>query len=231
MKSNNCVRGREFTLIELLVVVAIITILAGLLLPALGTAREKSRSISCINNLRQLQMGVTSFADSNNESLPGSLASGLIFRDSLGRPYDPVSISHQRDCIKQGQFYSEVGNTDIYHCPSVSVDSNWMSYSINISLFNDTPGIVVPARITRVTRSLSSVATIVEEEGAHGQRSDDCMFLTNNPAIEGGKLAYTQHKGRVNIAFLDGHAEGFTTRTVQENPTQYGNIYDGQIGW
>jgi prepilin-type N-terminal cleavage/methylation domain-containing protein/prepilin-type processing-associated H-X9-DG protein len=59
-----------FTLIEILIVIAIIAILAGILLPVLGVARERARRMNCGSNLRQIGSACLVFAESNNQKFP-----------------------------------------------------------------------------------------------------------------------------------------------------------------
>lgn len=99
---------RAFTLIELLVVIAIIAILAAMLLPALGSAKQRAWTTSCTSNLHQIGLGMRMFADDNSEYYPES------GQDIYWGAID--SVTHKPSWMEQAVSY--VGNTNAYNCPA-----------------------------------------------------------------------------------------------------------------
>jgi prepilin-type N-terminal cleavage/methylation domain-containing protein len=141
-------KSRGFTLIELLVVIGIIAILAGLLLPALARAREKGRSAACLNNLKQIGLGVQLYADDNNSFPPGRIAGvtqwDLCVGPNVGGKADPLSIE---------------ARSKVFMCPSARTANatNQLNYSANPNVCKEiTPGIsqVRPGDLQRPTDTI-----------------------------------------------------------------------------
>jgi len=113
-----------FTLVELLVVIAIIAVLAALLLPALGRAKEEARATACLSNLHQVGIALQIYVQENRNKLPA-----MYDRDLVG---DPTGTNA---CINQVLF-SQLGNTNVLHCPSDAqyFQTTGSSYSWNVFL-------------------------------------------------------------------------------------------------
>jgi prepilin-type N-terminal cleavage/methylation domain-containing protein len=116
-------RKNGFTLIELLVVMAIITILASMLLPSMSRAREQAQMIQCLNNLRQIGIGMKVYVDDHRGRFPMISAvepdtkQEKEARATLGG-FDPVAA--QLQCFptaKARALYEYLKPSEVYRCP------------------------------------------------------------------------------------------------------------------
>lgn len=119
-------KRHAFTLIELLVTIAIIAILAGMLLPALGKAKQAAKRAACLSNLRQVAIGVSMYLGDHHNRMP------WIPDDHL-QLTPPVNASDKRYNRMGGflpLFHTYVDKSGIWACPGTPVVTNqsWLKH-------------------------------------------------------------------------------------------------------
>jgi prepilin-type N-terminal cleavage/methylation domain-containing protein/prepilin-type processing-associated H-X9-DG protein len=127
---------RAFTLIELLVVIAIIAILAALLLPALSAAKKKAAQAACINNQKQLGLGMKIYVDDNGGVFPGCASRGIygfhpqdwIYWRTNTALYPPFSQSPIFNAMPGA-------GSNVFRCPLDISDTDRLTYD-----YGDTQG-------------------------------------------------------------------------------------------
>jgi prepilin-type N-terminal cleavage/methylation domain-containing protein/prepilin-type processing-associated H-X9-DG protein len=235
-RSFRAERARHaFTIVELLVVVAIIAILASLLLPAIARASGQGREIVCRNDLRQLGLAWTIYAQDHDDHITYNLGSTETEKMlARGQHYNwanslmtwELDASNTNDLLNtQASIGPYVAaNARVFRCPSDNVLSRvqraagWShrtrTYSMNAMVGNageftlGGTNVNNPAYQQFLTLSeIKAPASIFAFIEEHPHSINDGYFLNKGYSTEWYDLPASFHNGGANLAFADGHQE------------------------
>ena len=213
---------KNFTLIELLIVVAIIAILAGMLLPALNSAREKARAIQCTSQQKQLALAHIAYTDDNKSYFAPNCVSSL-WPGAKPRwwqePYLYNYIGGKSDTMLKKLMLCPSTNLkqESNNNPALSVNPD-TSYGMVVNT------LTAPFLMTRWKDSLSNALMMMDYgRGAQWYYSgggtskgflQSSYFFTDNADKQYAAI-FTRHSDKANIAFADGHVESMARGTFE----------------
>ena len=200
---------KSFTLIELLVVIAIIAILAAMLLPALGKARDKAQAISCVNQMKQFGTATNMYTSDNKQIMPTWYGSHAMSWVRIDYAEAGVLGASNGTGVTEGALYQYIGDTNVYVCPTDELDSK-IAYAIN-PLFrhgNDSDVQLKTHKISSV-KNASAVPSFLEDCSSthrYGMyhcrcKNEDKKITPSSEGLEDNR----RHSGQINITYVDGH--------------------------